>query len=88
MAKEEQFEYESLQDNRSIGTYLQALIDGFENNKITFSSESNTVAVHPGNLLQFSVKVRKKDNKNKLSIKISWKDLKKKETGEKIVIGS
>lgn len=88
MAKDDQFEYESLQDNESIGRYLQALIEGFENNKITFSSENNTVTVHPGSLLQFSVKVRKKDSKNKLSIKISWKDSKKKETGEKIVIGS
>ncbi len=88
MAKDEQFEYESLQDNESIGKYLQALIEGFENNRITFSSESDTVVVHPGSMLQFAVKVRKKDNKNKLSIKISWKDSKKKETGEKIFIGS
>jgi len=88
MAKDEQFEYESLQDNKSIGKYLQALIEGFENNKITFSSESNTVVLLPGRMLQFAVKVRKKNNKNKLSIKISWKDLKKKETGEKIFIGS
>ncbi|OQX24379.1 MAG: hypothetical protein BWK80_21145 [Desulfobacteraceae bacterium IS3] len=88
MAKDEQFEYESLQDNESIGKYLQALIDGFEKNKITFSSENNTVVVHPSSLLQFAVTVRKKDNKNKLSIKISWKDSKRKEAGEKIFIGS
>lgn len=71
-----QFEHESLQDNASISAYLQALMQGFENGKIMFSSGNDEIELHPNNLLQFSVKARKKGEKNKISIKVSWKDSK------------
>jgi len=88
MAANEQFEYDSLQDNQTIIRYLRALIEGFEKGKIMFNSDEEQVELYPNNLLQFNVKVRKKDDKSKLSMKISWKDLKKREGKDKILITS
>ncbi len=88
MAANEQFEYDSLQDNQTIIRYLQALIEGFEKGKIMFNSDDEKVELYPNNLLQFNVKVRKKDDKSKFSMKISWKDLKKREGKDKILITS
>jgi len=88
MSANEQFEYDSLQDNQTIIRYLQALIEGFEKGKIMFNSDDEKVELYPNNLLQFNVKVRKKDDKSKLSMKISWKDLKKREGKDKILITS
>ncbi|WP_207680496.1 amphi-Trp domain-containing protein [Desulfonema magnum] len=88
MSKNEQFEYESFQDNDSISKYLQALIQGFEKGKLTFSSDLDNIVLEPNGLLQFGIKARKKGSKNKLSIKISWKDSKKKDTNETIFINS
>ena len=77
MSQVSHFEHESIQDNQSISEYLGALMQGFEKGKIEFSSETDEILVNPNNLLQFSVKVRKKGEKNKISIKVSWKDSKK-----------
>lgn len=76
MSKEEQFHYESFQDNKSISKYLQALIEGLERGQISFSSQSGNIVLTPEDLLQLTIKARKKDYKNKLTIKISWKDSK------------
>jgi amphi-Trp domain-containing protein len=76
MAQDEQFEHESLQDTESIGRYLSALIDGFQSGRISLSSDGSEMVLTPDHLLQFSVKARKKGAKNKLSIKIQWKEQK------------
>ncbi len=76
MARDEQFEHESFQDNETIGKYLDALVEGFQKGTITLSSEGDQVVLSPNNLLQFQVKARKKGSKSKLSIKISWKESK------------
>ncbi len=76
MAQDEHFEHESLQDTESIGRYLSALIDGFQGGRISLSSDGHELVLTPDHLLQFSVKARKKGAKNKLSIKIQWKEQK------------
>jgi amphi-Trp domain-containing protein len=89
MAQNEQFDYESFQDSQSISKYLEALIEGFERGRIAFSSENDSLILEPNNLLQFAVKAKRKGGKNKLSIKISWKDSKNKSiTDNKMLISS
>lgn len=82
MAQDQQFEHESLQTPESIGRYLSALVEGFENGRISMSSEENEMALIPDQLLKFSVKARKKGAKNKLSIKVQWKERKLKSVQE------
>ena len=82
MSHDEQFEHESLQDADSIAQYLGALIEGFRNGRISLSSDSDELVLTPDPLMQFSVKARKKGNKNKLSLKIQWKESKLKKGEE------
>ncbi|GBC59630.1 amphi-Trp domain-containing protein [Desulfonema ishimotonii] len=74
MAKKEEFEHESIQDNRSISNYLQALIDGFESGKITFNSEGQQINLYPNDMLELSIRAKKKGGKNKIAIRLFWKD--------------
>jgi amphi-Trp domain-containing protein len=67
------FEYASYQDLDSIQKFLESLNQGFAKERIVLSSGEDTIELEPKNLLKFSVQAKKKDNKTKLSIKISWK---------------
>lgn len=89
MSKNEMFEHDSLEDNHSIGRYFQALIEGLEKGQILLTSERGSVMLCPGSPIEFSVKAKKKDDAGKLTIKLSWKDIKDKPLKkEKIVISS
>ncbi|QTA83563.1 Amphi-Trp domain-containing protein [Desulfonema limicola] len=75
MTKKEEFEYNSIQDNLSIGKYLNAMIEGFEKNKVSFKSDNNEIILSPNDLIEFSIKAKRKGNKNKISLKFFWKDV-------------
>ncbi|MFP4453288.1 MAG: amphi-Trp domain-containing protein [Desulfobacterales bacterium] len=75
MADEHRFEYESLQNNKSIQYFLKALVEGFEKGLISLSIEDKEIHLYPNALLKFKVKARKKPGAaNQLQIKISWKE--------------
>lgn len=73
MAKNEEFEHESIQDNESVGTFLDLLIDGFKKGKIKLSAEDQQIELTPNNILHFDINAKKKGNKSKLTIKLSWR---------------
>lgn len=74
VGKQQEFEHESIQDSRTISAYLQALMDGFEGGKIVFKSEDQEIVLFPNDLLELTIKAKRKGEKNKLSLKIAWKD--------------
>lgn len=74
MTKEGRFTYESLQDAGTIAKYLQSLIDGFEKGKIALKSDQEELMLHPKGMITFTVRAKKKNEKTKLTLKISWKD--------------
>ena len=74
MSKSQEFEYESVQSRESIQTFLQSLLDGFTNQRISLKSERDEIVLTPQELLNFTIKAKRKGIKNKLSLKISWKD--------------
>ena len=88
MPKSKEFEYESLQDTQTIRQYLQSLIDGFENGRITLNSEDERIILHPKSLLRFTIKAQTKDDKSRLYIAISWKNSSKDAGKENISISS
>jgi amphi-Trp domain-containing protein len=73
MAEYGSFEYESYQDLETIQKFLESLTQGFAKEQIVLSSGDDTIELQPKNLLKFSVSAKKKEDKTKLSIKISWK---------------
>lgn len=74
MSQDDKFEFESVQDCRTIQKYLQALQDGFAQGRIVLNSEGSEICMHPGGYMKFEVAVKKKGTENKLALKISWKD--------------
>jgi amphi-Trp domain-containing protein len=88
MADYGSFEYESYQDLDTIQKFLESLQQGFARERIVLSSGDDTIELVPKNLLKFSVRAKKKDDKTSLSIKISWKEGKIKATRTHLEIGS
>jgi len=85
------FDYESLQDAHSIKTYLVSLIDSIEKGRIILKSNGEEMAMRVDDLMKFSVQAKKKDGQNKLSIKLSWSEIKpviKEERASSMSIGS
>jgi amphi-Trp domain-containing protein len=75
MPKTQEFEYESMQSRESIQTFLQSLLDGFANQCISLKSDRDEIILSPQELLNFTIKARRKGLKNKLTLKISWKEV-------------
>jgi amphi-Trp domain-containing protein len=77
VAKEDSFEYESLQDPQSIKDLIKGLLEGFDKGRIVLISNGSKITMEPSNLLKLSVKAKKRGETGKLEIKISWKEAKK-----------
>ena len=88
MSDDSRFEYDSIQDVQSIRKFLQTLNKGFENGKIVLSSDKDEVVLRPQNLLKFAIKAKKKGNKCKLSLKMSWKEVKIADSLDALKIGT
>jgi len=69
-----EFRHESLQDCESIVKYLKALMEGFESGHLQLANGGEPIVLEPTGLLKLDLKARRKDDRNKLSIKVSWKD--------------
>ncbi len=74
MSQDGKFEFESVQDSRTIQKYLEALREGFGQGRIVLNSDGSEIFLNPGGFMKFEVSVKKKGAENKLSIKVSWKD--------------
>jgi len=77
MSKEhtnDEFNYESMQDSRSIVKYLEAVAQGFDSGRLLFCSGKNELLLKPQGMLQFLLKARRKDGQVKVSLKVSWKE--------------
>ena len=74
MSQDEKFEFESVQDCRTIQKYLQALQDGFDQGRLVLSADGAEIVLHPAGYVKFEVTVKKKGPENKLAIKVGWKD--------------
>ena len=74
MKDEERFTHESLQDAGTIAGYLQTLIEGFEKGSIALKSDEGELMLHPKDMITFMIRAKKKNERTKLTLKISWKD--------------
>lgn len=66
------FRHESIQDNDSIKTILEAITAGIEKKEITFSDEEDTIVMHPQGMLNLKVSASQDGNDNRISIRIKW----------------
>ena len=73
MANTQEFEHESIQDNETVGAYLESLIEGFRKGEIVLTSDDKQIELHPNNVLHFDLEAKKKGQKSKLTIKLTWR---------------
>lgn len=72
--EDSEFKHESLQDRQTIVRYLHALSEGFANGSIKLGQEEEQIILVPNGLLKLDVKAKQKDERCKLTLKISWKE--------------
>lgn len=88
MAEDGSFDYESIQDVSTICRFLESLNQGFESGQIILSSDNETLELSPEMLLKFKISAKKKKDKSRLEMKISWKHLSKEGDSANLSIGS
>ncbi len=72
----DEFKLESIQDRESIIQYLNALKEGFESGRLSFSTKQRKFEIEPQGLISFNVKAKRKDRKIKLELKLAWEERK------------
>lgn len=90
MSENKKFEFESYQDPASIREQLSSILDGMEKGRILLATEGQEILLTPGPLLKVSIKAKRKDGENRMTLRITWKDARREETpaGKSILIRS
>jgi amphi-Trp domain-containing protein len=71
MASDE-FQHESLQDAKSMGEYLKAIVQGLEAGYLDLSDDNGQLVLRPIGLLGLELRANRKGNRAKLVIELSW----------------
>jgi amphi-Trp domain-containing protein len=66
------FRHQSLQDESSIRDILRAINNGIAKGKLTFSDEDGKIVLRPEGLLDLKLTVAREDNRDRLTLRISW----------------
>jgi len=67
-----EFKHESLEDVKSIGEYLRALIEGLETGHLELSDDNGQMTLHPSGLLGLEVRAKRRGNLSRLHLEVSW----------------
>ena len=70
----DEFQHESLQDSTSIGEYLRAIIQGLEAGHIDLSDDGGQLVLHPNGLIGLELHAKRKGNRARLQIELSWSE--------------
>ena len=66
------FRHESLQDAASIQEIMAAISDGIARGKVSFSDEDDKIVMRPEGLLHMKVTAAQEEDRDRISIRISW----------------
>lgn len=72
MRKKSAFRHESLQDAKSIRKILESVTEGLSKGTLKFSDEDDEVILEPEGLMRLKLSASKDDNRNSISLKVSW----------------
>lgn len=87
MASDE-FKHESLQDLKSIGQYLKALTEGLESGRVELSDDNGQLMLHPYGLLNLELRAKRRGNRAKLQLKLTWTEEKAKTKADSLRVHS
>jgi amphi-Trp domain-containing protein len=71
---QQDFEHESVQDTVSVVAYLEAIIGGLREGKLVLRSDERLLYMFPHGLMNLEVKAKRSGPRNKISLKMTWKD--------------
>jgi amphi-Trp domain-containing protein len=77
-SRKNSFRHESLQNRDSIQQILKALTEGIARGKVTFSDDEDGISMTPDGLLNLKLSASQEDNRNRINLRITWEDKKKK----------
>ena len=66
------FRHDSLQDSKSISKILDSVTKGLAKGKLVFADEDNKIIMKPDGLLELKVTASQEDDRQRVSIRISW----------------
>ena len=75
MGKDErEFLHESLQDAKSIISYLDAIRDGFASGALNLRDDKGDISLHPNGLVRLQIDASRKQDRVKLAIRLAWRE--------------
>ncbi|MDX8413445.1 MAG: amphi-Trp domain-containing protein [Mariprofundales bacterium] len=83
MQHKKSFRHESLQDRKTIRKLLQAVTEGLQQGKLSFSDDDGAIQMTPKDLLHLKLTATKDDGNNRINLRISWRDASEKEMRDK-----
>ncbi|MGD2138731.1 MAG: amphi-Trp domain-containing protein [Gammaproteobacteria bacterium] len=66
------FRHESLQDAAAIQEIMAAISDGIASGKVTFSDSDDRIIMRPEGLLHMKVTASQEEDRDRISIRVSW----------------
>jgi amphi-Trp domain-containing protein len=72
MKQNQNFRHESLQTTDSIKDFLKALTNGIAKGKVVLEDDTGTMTLEPEGLLNFKLSAKQDDDRNAITLKISW----------------
>jgi len=66
------FRHESLQDAASIQEVLLAISEGIAKGKVSFSDSDDKIVMRPEGLLHMTVTASQEEDRDRISIRVSW----------------
>jgi len=68
-----EFKHESYEDRETILDYLKSITQGIERGTISLGNQKNRIDLEPDGLLKFKLEAKRKDDRSKFSLQVSWK---------------
>jgi len=75
MSEREEFEYNDIVGLDDIANYLSQIAEGFLAKRLQLQGKGQMITMIPGENIKLEVKAERKENKGKLDIGISWKEV-------------
>jgi len=66
------FRHESLQDTKTLQELLNSMTKGIARGELRFSDEEDEIIMHPKGLMNLKVTANQEDNRQRVSLRISW----------------
>jgi len=66
------FRHESLQDAAAIQEIMAAISDGIASGRVTFSDSDDRIVMRPEGLLHMKVTASQEEDRDRISIRVSW----------------